>query len=104
MVVFVAIILLSIILLSRAEAYTLFRTPEVQFPSRYFILTNNHMHGPYLTKHDLHDHEQLEFHSQTSWRVVDTANGVSTVYYVPGVAPGQPVPSAPQNNCTDGNL
>ena len=80
MLAFIAIILLAI---PRAAAYDLFRSVQVQLPPRYFILTNNGMHSPYLTKHDLHDHDQLEVSSLNSWRVADSANGVSTVYYVP---------------------
>ena len=80
MLAFIAIILLAI---PRAAAYDLFRSVQVQLTPRYFILTNNGMHGPYLTRHDLHDHDQLEVSSLNSWRVADSANGVSTVYYVP---------------------
>ena len=80
MLAFIAIILLAI---PRATAYDLFTSVQVQLPPRYFILTNNGMHGPYLTRHDLHDHDQLEVSSLNSWRVADSANGVSTVYYVP---------------------
>ena len=79
MLAFIAIILLAI---PRAAAWGS-QVVQVQLPPRYFILTNNGMHGPYLTRHDLHDHDQLEVSSLNSWRVADSANGVSTVYYVP---------------------
>lgn len=85
MLAFIAIILLAIPRAAafRGNQYNLFRSVQVQLTPRYFILTNNGMHGPYLTKHDLHDHDQLEVSSLNSWRVADGANGVSTVYYVP---------------------
>ena len=90
---YVAIILLAV---PRAAAYDLFRSVHVLLPPRYFILTNDGIHGPYLTKNDLHDHDQLEVSSLKSWRVADGANGVSTVYYVPDAEHEVRVRDAPQ--------